>query len=181
MVAKDYKRSRVRREPFGGWTGFALGLVAGLAIGVAIHLLDRPAAAGKDSRGPARPPASASAAETPSAEQVDSYDFYKVLPKFEVVIPERDKEVRRDVPARPVAQKGSYILQAGSYRNFAEADRIRAQLALAGIESKVQRVSVDTDTWHRVRIGPMTDLAEINRVRNKLREADLDVLVIKIE
>jgi cell division protein FtsN len=59
--------------------------------------------------------------------------------------------------------------------------RSRAQLALAGIESKVQRVSVDTDTWHRVRIGPMTDLAEINRVRNKLREADLDVLVIKIE
>ena len=46
------------------------------------------------------------------------------------------------------------MLQAGSYKNFADADRVRAQLALQGIESKVQKVTVDNDTWHRIRIGP---------------------------
>ena len=56
----------------------------------------------------------------------------------------------------------------------------REQLALQGIESKVQRVSVDNDTWHRVRVGPITDLAELNRVRDRLKEAEMDLLVIRV-
>jgi cell division protein FtsN len=89
--------------------------------------------------------------------------------------------VRGDAPAAPsVERAGSYVLQVGSYRKFEEADRVRAQLALQGIESKVQRVSVDNDTWHRVRVGPVTDLRELNRVRDRLREADMDVLVIRV-
>jgi cell division protein FtsN len=80
----------------------------------------------------------------------------------------------------PIEKPGAYMLQAGSYRNFADADRVRAQLALQGIESKIQRVSVDNDTWHRVRIGPISDLAELNRTRAKLRQADIEALVIKV-
>jgi cell division protein FtsN len=57
---------------------------------------------------------------------------------------------------------------------------VRAQLALQGIESKVQRISVDNDTWHRVRIGPITDLRELNRIRDRLQEADMDYLVIRL-
>ena len=72
------------------------------------------------------------------------------------------------------------MLQAGSYKNFADADRVRAQLALAGVESKVQKVTVDTDTWHRVRIGPISNLDELNRVRTRLRQADVDALVIRV-
>jgi cell division protein FtsN len=44
----------------------------------------------------------------------------------------------------------------------------------------VQRVAVDEDVWHRVRIGPITDLDELNRLRAKLRSADLDALVIRV-
>ena len=47
--------------------------------------------------------------------------------------------------------------------NAEEADRVRAQLALQGIESKVQRVSVDNDTWHRVRVGPVTPSLRCSR------------------
>jgi cell division protein FtsN len=39
---------------------------------------------------------------------------------------------------------------------------------------------VDSDTWHRVRIGPITDLTELNRIRSRLREADMDMLVIRV-
>jgi cell division protein FtsN len=39
---------------------------------------------------------------------------------------------------------------------------------------------VDEDVWHRVRIGPITDLAELNRLRARLRAADLDALVIRV-
>lgn len=179
MVAHDYKRSKARREPFSGATGLLIGAVAGLAAGLSMYLLDprqTPAPAGAA----APEPEPASARESTGEEPAERYDFYEMLPNFEVVVPEREAAVRRDAPAAPVERAGAYVLQVGSYRNFAEADRIRAQLALQGIESKVQRVSVDSDTWHRVRIGPISDLRELNRIRDRLREADMDLLVIRV-
>ena len=44
----------------------------------------------------------------------------------------------------------------------------------------MQRISVDSDTWHRVRIGPISDLKELNRIRDRLQEADMDYLVIRL-
>jgi cell division protein FtsN len=104
-----------------------------------------------------------------------------MLPNFEVVVPEKDKEVKRDLPATAkVERPGIYVLQAGSYRNEADADRVRAQLALQGIDAKVQRVAVDTDVWHRVRIGPITNLDDLNKKRRQLQAADVDALVIRV-
>jgi len=57
---------------------------------------------------------------------------------------------------------------------------VRAQLALQGIEAKVQRVAVDADVWHRVRIGPISNLDELNKLRRQLQAADVDALVIRI-
>lgn len=178
MATRDYKRSRGRGGSLGGTAGFALGFVAGLGVGLAIYLLDRPR---QDDRveAAAAAPASSRAGEAAAPPEQD-YDFYEMLPNFEVVVPEREQDVKRDTPATPVQKAGAYVLQVGSYRAYEEADRVRAQLALQGIESKVQRVSVDSDTWHRVRVGPISDLAELERVRTRLREAEMDVLVIRV-
>ncbi|HRX88055.1 MAG TPA: SPOR domain-containing protein, partial [Steroidobacteraceae bacterium] len=103
-------------------------------------------------------------------------------PKFEVVVPEKDKEVRseRGNTLGPIERPGVYVLQAGSYRELAEAERVSAQLRMQGINSQVQRVAVDEDVWHRVRIGPLTDLDELNKLRAKLRKRELDTLVIRV-
>jgi cell division protein FtsN len=45
----------------------------------------------------------------------------------------------------------------------------------------VQRVSVDSDVWHRVRIGPIRDLPQLNRLRQQLQASDLDSLVIRVD
>jgi cell division protein FtsN len=71
-------------------------------------------------------------------------------------------------------------LQAGSFGNADDAERQRANLALLGVESRVQRVSIDDRTFHRVRIGPIDELAELNSVRARLREADVDFLVMRM-
>jgi hypothetical protein len=42
---------------------------------------------------------------------------------------------------------------------------VRAKLALQGIESNAQKVTVGNDTWHRIRIGPIAKLDEVNRMR----------------
>jgi cell division protein FtsN len=57
---------------------------------------------------------------------------------------------------------------------------VRAQLALQGVDAKVQRVAVDADVWHRVRIGPIGNLDELNKVRKQLQAADVDALVIRV-
>jgi cell division protein FtsN len=180
MVARDYKRNRGRREGFSGWTGLFIGLVLGLSVGLALYLFDpRDPGLPEATVEPASPPGPASASESATEEPAERYDFYQMLPNFEVVVPEKEVVVRPDAP-EAAEKKGAYVLQAGSYRKFADADRVRAQLALQGIESNVQRVAIDSDTWHRVRIGPITDPAELDRVRTRLKEAEVDFLVVRV-
>jgi cell division protein FtsN len=187
-MAREFKAKRARRGGFSGWSGMALGLCAGLIVAGVVYVKDHRAEApsvraAKPDRRKARAnePVDADAGETAGGDEpAKSYDFYEMLPKFEVVVPEKDKDVRPDIRPVPETRRGTYVLQAGSYKSFADADRVRAQLALQGIESKVQKVSVDNDTWHRIRIGPISKLDELNRMRQILRKADVDVLVIRV-
>jgi len=124
--------------------------------------------------------AAAADAATSGNAAAQRYDFYQMLPNFEVVVPEKERDVKRDVPAAKIERPGVYVLQAGSYRNEADAERVAKQLSLQGIDAKVQRVAVDADVWHRVRVGPINDLAQLNRVRKQLHAADVDAIVIRI-
>ncbi len=164
--------------------GLAVGLGVSAVIYLKDHRSDTPAVtvakAGKRKPRNTESPEAESADSGAAEEPARSYDFYDRLPKFEVVVPEKEKDIKPDVRAVPETRQGTYVLQAGSYKNFADADRIRAQLALQGVESKVQKVSVDNDTWHRIRIGPISKLDELNRLRTILRKADVDVLVIRV-
>jgi cell division protein FtsN len=51
---------------------------------------------------------------------------------------------------------------------------------MQGVQATVQRVAVDTDVWDRVRVGPISNLDELNRLRRQLQAADLDALVIRV-
>ena len=186
-MARDYKSKRGKPAGFSGWMGVLFGLAAGLGVAGIVYIKDhRPDApitrAGKAEKKKFRgnEPPDTETGDTGAEEPAKSYDFYDRLPKFEVVVPEKEKDVRPDIKSVPETRRGTYVLQAGSYKNFADADRVRAQLALQGIESKVQKVSVDNDTWHRIRIGPISKLDDLNRLRQILRKSDVDVLVIRV-
>jgi len=186
-AARDYKTKRRKNTGFSGWTGVLCGLAVGLGVAGIVYIKDhRPDAqivrVGKADKKKSRSnePPDTETGDSSMEDSAKSYAFYDMLPKFEVVVPEKDKDVRPDVKSVPETRRGTYVLQAGSYKNFADADRVRAQLALQGIESKVQKVSVDNDTWHRIRIGPISKLDELNRLRQILRKADVDVLVIRV-
>jgi cell division protein FtsN len=165
---------------------FGLGLAVGLSLSVMVlvwqNYRDKNAAHPSNEIPRPEPRNGKDTGATDAEDSARNYDFYDMLPNFEVVVPEKDREVSRERDNTPVTieRPGVYVLQAGSYRQQAEADRIRAQLKLQGIDANVQRVAVDDDVWHRVRIGPMTDLTELNRLRARLRAADLDALVIRV-
>ena len=122
------------------------------------------------------------AAEPEPEEQPEDprFTFYDMLPNFEVVIPEEEPDVAVDRELQAVMEPGLYVLQAGSFSTYADADRRRAELALHGIESNIQRVMIDDKTYHRVRIGPTDDLDELNLLRSRLRTAEIDVLRIRL-
>jgi cell division protein FtsN len=183
---KDYRKQPVRRRGGGGGMSGTTGLIVGLAIGLAIaagvwQYKSRPTEpTATEQKKPAPLSTQEEVADQEPPPAASDYTFYERLKNFEVVIPEEEKDVRPDLKPAPETRPGTYVLQAGSYRNFADADRVRAQLALQGVESKVQKVTVDADTWHRVRIGPITDLNQLNRLRTRLRQADIDALVIRV-
>jgi cell division protein FtsN len=187
-TTRDYKSKRKPSGGFSGWTGVVCGLAVGLSVAGVVYLKDHhpdtptamTAKAGKKKLRNTELPDTEAGESGAAEEPARSYDFYDRLPKFEVVVPEKEKDVKPDIRAVPETRRGTYVLQAGSYKNFADADRVRAQLALQGVESKVQKVSVDNDTWHRIRIGPISKLDELNRLRTILRKADVDVLVIRV-
>ena len=187
-LTRDYKKPHRRSLDLLRLREFAIGVVVGavLAGALVLYMTKMPVEAQADMPRPEphRQPAArgddTEAEAGATAENGESYDFYEMLPKFEVVVPEKEKDVKRDVPATKVDRPGVYVLQAGSYRNQADADRIAKQLKVQGVDAKVQRVAVDSDVWHRVRIGPIRDLAEVNRVRERLQAADIDGLVIRI-
>jgi cell division protein FtsN len=188
-LARDYKRTRQGRFDPGRWREFGLGLGAGLLVALAVfvwqrnvmqQLLRDQAVPRPQPRADAAGAATEVAAEPATGEAASQYDFYEMLPKFEVVVPEKEPEVRRELPAATIERPGAYVLQAGTFTKADDAQRVRAQLALAGITATVQRVAVDTNVWHRVRIGPLTDLAEVNATRQTLQGMDIEPLVIRV-
>lgn len=123
-------------------------------------------------------------APTPAESAVPAeatFDFYEMLPRFEVVIPEVEIDARADTTPEAVESPGAYVLQAGSFRQLADADSRQATLALLGIESRIQRVTIDDDVYHRVRVGPMNDLEQLNRARATLRDNRIETLLIRMQ
>ena len=116
---------------------------------------------------PESEPETALPAETPSAPVVEAS-----LP----AAPEPEKPVVSAAEAG-----GTYVLQVGSFRNSAEAERRRASLALLGLEARVQTIAIDGEAiWHRVQVGPYDELNALNNARVRLRENDIEAIALKV-
>lgn len=180
-MPRDYKHRNKKKQPTPGWVWGLGGLALGLVVALWVHLQDR-----RNVR-PSEPVANTTAipssarADESLADEKPRFDFYELLPKFEVVIPETESEVSKGgAETTPLSTQGIYVLQAGSFRSFADADRMKAQLALQGLQSQIQKVTVDDKRWHRVRLGPYTDLQELEQTRTQLRQTDIEFLVLRV-
>ena len=115
----------------------------------------------------------------PPTEDPDRFEFYDTLPQAEVEIAENGKAAAISLP--PVVTPGTYVVQAGAFPAFAEADKVKARLALLGIVAEIQTAEADDGrTFHRVRIGPIDDLNQLNRLRARLRQNRIDFMVIPV-
>jgi len=169
-----------RRRPVPGWLWFLSGMAICLSFTLFTFLKDRSAA-------PPPPVVSTPQAITPKSDSAKTendkntkpkFDFYTILPEMEVIVPDKRNKAGQSAP---IDKPGIYILQVASFRSFAEADNLKARLALLGVESKIETVTVNnSDTWHRLRVGPTQDLRELNKIRTRLLNNNINPILLRV-
>ncbi|HXC60867.1 MAG TPA: SPOR domain-containing protein [Steroidobacteraceae bacterium] len=183
LSSRDYKHSGKNAAGLPlHYRTFAAGLVLGLAVALAVYVVDREKIPAVETKPLPKPKSTKPAddGDTGVDTSGSQYEFYNMLPKFEVIVPEKGSNARRDTTPAPVEQPGAYVLQVGSYRNRDDAERLRAKVAKLGIEARVQHVAIDADELHRVLIGPIRDLAKLNATRRELRAASIDAIMYQV-
>lgn len=89
--------------------------------------------------------------------------------------------VQSPAPAAvPAAADGMrYILQAGSFASSADAESLKARIALLGLVARVETAELDGRTVHRVRMGPYATASELAEAKQKLGNGGLEALAIR--
>lgn len=77
------------------------------------------------------------------------------------------------------AEKTSYMLQAGAFRNQDDAEGVKAKLALIGFEARVVPAEAGGQPLHRVRVGPFATLDEMNKARARLAESGVETAAVR--
>lgn len=191
-MSRDYKPTPQRSGNGSKGSPFLSGLLVGLLLGVGASVAltlylkgdDHPfsselmgktenkqkSAKQKVSEVAVKPDAAPQELEDPN-----KFDFYTILPETE------SKVTEQQVKSNTTIQSDSYFLQVGAFENEDDADNMKAKLALQGFEAVVQTAEIpNKGIWHRVRVGPLSDADEINKVRGDLILNGFNADLIKI-
>jgi len=129
-------------------------------------------------------------AQNPQADVVNKkprFEFYTILSELEVFVPEPEVEETRShkadsSPSRVSPSAGKkYLLQAGSFKNQQDAERLKASLALLGVQSSIQNVSINNDSWHRVRIGPFNNPTRLRETLSTLKQNNIHAMTMELK
>jgi cell division protein FtsN len=188
-MARTRRRRTTRRQPAPPWVWSVAGLVVGLLVAFLVFLQMRPQQSVK--REEPIPLETPRKNESPKPSKKKAlppppkprFDFYNLLPEMEVIVPDEDIQgTPMPEGVKQVEKPGTYLLQAGSFRNHKQAEQLRAKLALLGLETSVQTVSVDSrQAWHRVRVGPFNNLRDLNEARALLKKNGVDAILIRLK
>jgi cell division protein FtsN len=188
-MPRDYKnRARRKKKPrkVSPWFGLLAGLAIGLFVAFLVFIkMQTPHSPRAVIEATASEPVVTTSQDT-RAVRKDTQDvippppkpvfnFYETLPEMEVVVPEIEVVIpeqaikgKAESGVKQVKQPGKYALQVGSFRGAEQADRF-------------QTVTINnTDTYHRVRIGPFKDLDALNKARSRLNKQGIENKLIKI-
>jgi cell division protein FtsN len=187
MSRNNNSRSAPPRKGGSMLAGILIGMVLGLlaAGGIAWYILKMPSPfvnnvphetvnLTPEPSKPAPPPTS-----TPTETDKPRFEFYKVLTdKQESAVPtQKDNStpaMQENKPA-PAPAEQPIFLQVGSFSNADDADKLKARLAMLGMEAEVQTITIpDKGVWHRVRLGPYKKTDEMEKARATLKQNGVD-------
>lgn len=203
-MSRDYKSRGGASSKGGGslilgiFIGYALGLIS--AIGVWLYINQAPSPFLTEDKTANRPKEELLSKPTQTEKSVVSntnnnnsteesksrFDFYKILPGIDEPdsgnVPNA-KEIAKASPQAESVQRAtnSYFLQIGSFKSAHEAEKVKAELAFLGMMAAIQPTeSSDKGTWYRVRVGPFSDINEIDQIRASLQENQIESNIIRL-
>lgn len=211
-MPRDYKhRSTARqpkrtRKPVPLWAGALGGFALGLCVAMGAFMEGRypgTLVSWTGERVPEPDPGlGAEIAATPQAKRRPRFEFYDLLPEMEVSVADTKRLERRDAPkkpapsteaqraarilagadAQPMSQRLAYLLQVGSFKDPADADRLKAELALTGHSAFIQTAMMsDRSKRHRVRLGPYRGVDEARRMSARLLDNGVRPLLVRVD
>ncbi|AUI69238.1 SPOR domain-containing protein [Beggiatoa leptomitoformis] len=198
---------RLRREDVQScppWAWFLGGILLGIFLSFLVYLReiapylthapttetppsDSSKATDKPEKSPtsvaATPPATVVAAEKRPVPPTH-FEFYDVLKQpsvLQTTTQANDNNSLAEEATPPTVQTpGTYLLQAGSFRDKREAEGLKVHLASLGLIANIEEAALDnTGVWYRVRLGPFDDLTILNQVRNQLTASNITSVVLR--
>ena len=185
-INRDYKKSANSNNATNPLiTGIVIGILVGLAIAllVALYINSAPSPFRKppvktssEPKSSTPLPATQSSANPPAKHEAEKnrFTYYDILPGTEQTVTEQ--EIKQATPG-----KDQYYLQAGAFQTEVDANNLKAKLALIGVEALIQTASVpDKGVWHRVRVGPFSDIEDLNKARATLSQNGVQSSLVKM-
>ena len=186
-----------RRQAGGSLLGIVIGLVVGVVIaaGVVLYLNKTPlpfqskGAKPATEKGDESRPAAVPVVPEPlpgkpgdKAQEKPRFEFYKILPGSQEPVPQAEPKPAAPVAAAAAAAAEALFLQAGAFQSPADADNLKARLALMGVEASVQQVTLaEKGVMHRVRIGPYANPDQMAKVRTLLAQNGIQASVVRVK
>lgn len=182
-----------------GWIWAVLGLSFGLAIAALVYII-RPSQPMPGQAAMSKVDVKTSADDTDDAragngkpettsnkkgaiklppKEKPRFTFYDILPGQEVVVP---NSVTAGAGKTLPGDDGVYVIQVAAYRTQEDADAQKAKLALIGMESRIEKITIDgKDTYFRVRVGPEKSLAKAHTLMARLEQNGVQAVLIKLK
>jgi len=199
----DYKSrvTRKQKKSLPGYVWLLSGLAIGLFVAFIIYLDKQPentndfgsavqAELEKLKQAKTNTAKSTTKKKVAPEKKEQKFNFYTLLPELEVLIPENEtRPPEKSDKSKPQKTGGNtstpdskkYILQLGSFQNLTDAEKLKANIAFLGLEAGIQSVSINSQTWHRVRTGPYKNKQQLYQYQKQLKQNGIDAISLELK
>lgn len=193
-MARDYAKRPNKKRKSGGkskkGSGGALWLLMGVVIGLSLAIVGYVKFEGRI-KAPAAlvsvlAETKATQQKTPAAlaQAKPKFEFYSLLPKMEVEVAHQAnaKPGLATTLEAPALQKAKFRLQLASFKQFSDADSLKAKLTLEGYKLEIAAITLPSgEIWYRVRTPVLSDRNTALNLQKKLQKQSVASIVVKAE
>tara|TARA_B110000444_G_C18823374_1_gene588956 strand:- start:1636 stop:2208 length:573 start_codon:yes stop_codon:yes gene_type:complete len=112
------------------------------------------------------------------ADKTPEFEFYTLLKEAEVIV--LGNEAQELSVNKKNKSNNIFLLQTGSFKTNAEADKLRAKLILLNLNTSVEKVTTKkNETWRRVIVGPFSNTSALAEAQKILSDNKIDSLLLK--
>ncbi len=181
-ASKSKKKPESSKLP--GWVWLFAGVGCGMFLAFLFYLTTQ-----EPNQNKLRALVSKESAPESASEGFPKFDFYTLLPGRDATKPKTDEKpakkpetVAKAGPQQPAPSKSSSIIQTGSFRSAQEANQLRAELILLGLETNIKTIELKPgESWHRVQVGPFKNQSELEQAKQTLAENHVEHIVLRLK